>query len=237
MIAPSAPSRRIGSGRSVVRGACKRPVRRILLVMTAPPVSLANQALVEARQGDPEALWAAADELRPYLRAVAARILKGRLGHKVDASDVVQQALLASFERFEQFRGEDANEWQRWLVTIVRNEAKNLLRYWHQERRQAAAETPVMGSRVENRFERSGATVRLRGPGTSPSRAVAARQEAAELLEALDRLPREQREILTLRHFEGLSHPEIAQRLGKSPAAVRQAWVRALKALKNRMGR
>lgn len=191
-------------------------------------------AIAAARGGDASELWRVAGDLRPYLRSVAAAILRGRLQGKVDASDVVQQGLVASVERFEQFRGETRAEWQQWLVAIVRNEARNLLRYWHQDKRLVAKELPVMGSRADTKdSERPGA--RLPALVPTPSRQVAARQEASHLLEALDRLPPDQREILYLRHFEGLSHPEIAARLDKSPAAVRQQWVRALRGLKGRL--
>lgn len=192
-----------------------------------------REALAAARDGDVSGLWQAADTLRPYLRAVAAAILGGHLRGKVDASDVVQQALLASVERFEQFRGESPVEWQRWLVAIVRNEAKNLLRYWHQDRRHVRAEQPVMGSRADGV---PGPSVRIPHLAPTPSQNLVARQEASRLLEVLDRLPPEQREVLRLRHFEGLSHGEIAERLGKPADAVRQTWVRALRGLRDRLG-
>ena len=191
-------------------------------------------ALEAARAGDPSALFRAADELRPYLRAVAHAVLRGRLGGKVDASDVVQQGLLSSMERIEQFRGESPEEWQRWLVAIVRNEARNLLRYWHQDKRRVAVEDAVAGSRAIGTPD-GGASERLPGSGPSPSRRVAVRQEAAHMLSIVDTMPAEQRRILTLRHFEGLSHVEIAERLGKSPDAIRQAWVRALRSLRERL--
>lgn len=193
------------------------------------------QAIERARAGDVTGLWETADTLRPYMRRVAAAVLAGRLSGKADASDVVQQGLLASVERLEQFRGHSKAEWQAWLVAIVRNEARNLLRYWHQDKRQVAAEDPVVGSRAV-RSDPGLPERRLVGPGATPSHRVAAREEASQLLEVLDRLPPAQREILRLRHFEGLTHAEIAERLDLTPEAVRQKWVRAFKGLRRRMG-
>ena len=190
-------------------------------------------ALVRAREGDRDALWEAAHGLRPYLRAVARSVLGGRLDGKVDVADVVQQSLLAAIERFDQFRGESAGEWQQWLVTIVRNEARNLLRFWHQDRRNLAAENAVAGSMMQT--DASGEKPRLAALQPTPSRQAATRQEAMQLMEAIDRLPAEYREVLRLRHFEGLSHREIATRTGKTEAAIRQLWVRALKHLRTAM--
>lgn len=193
-----------------------------------------GRAIAAARAGDPAALFTATERLRPYLEAVARAVLAGRLAGKVDPADVVQQSLLASVERFEQFEGETPADLQRWLVAIVRNEAKNLLRYWHQDKRLVAAEDAVAGSRAIRPTD-DGASARLPGAEPSPSRRVAAREEASRMLAVLDRLPAEQRAILTLRHFEGLSHAEIADRLGRTPDAIRQAWVRALRSLRRAM--
>ncbi|HJL00207.1 MAG TPA: sigma-70 family RNA polymerase sigma factor [Polyangiaceae bacterium LLY-WYZ-15_(1-7)] len=192
-------------------------------------------ALERARAGDRAALWEAAEGLRPYLHAVAKGVLGGRLDAKVDTSDVVQQSLLAAIERFAQFRGESPAEWQQWLVAIVRNEARNLLRYWHQDKRNVATEKAIAGSMVEAAAPTEGERPRLPAAQATPSHLVATRREAARLLEVMARLPAEHREVLRLRHFEGLSHGEIAARLGKSPAATRQLWVRALKRLKEAM--
>lgn len=194
-----------------------------------------EHAIAAAREGEPAALFAATERLRPYLEAVARAILRGRLAGKVDPADVVQQSLLASVERFEQFEGDTPAELQRWLVAIVRNEAKNLLRYWHQDKRLVAAEDAVAGSRAIKPAD-DGASARLPAGEPSPSRVVAAREEASRMLAVLDRLPAEQRAILALRHFEGLSHAEIAERLGRTPDAIRQAWVRALRSLRRALG-
>ena len=196
-------------------------------------------ALEEARKGDISGLWRASDDVRPYLRAVAAGILRERLAGKVDVSDVVQQGMLAGVERFDQFRGTTRGEWQKWLVVIVRNEARNLLRYWHQDRRHIAKEDAVAGSRAVKSADAGDAEEKAapRLPARTPtaSKQMVMRQEASRMLEGLGRLPAEQQQILTLRHFDGLSHKEIAGRMGKSEAAVRQMWVRALKRLRETM--
>ena len=189
--------------------------------------------LAAAREGDASGLWRASEAMRPYLRAVAGGVLRGRIAGKVDVSDVVQQSLLASIERFGQFRGDTRGEWQKWLVVIVRNEARNLLRYWHQDRREVAKEAATAGSQVLlGQGDEDAQGPRLPGDSPSPSRQVARREDASRILQVLDRLPHEYREVLKLRHLEGLSHQEISTRLGKSPAAVRQTWVRALRRMR-----
>ena len=53
-----------------------------------------------------------------------------------------------------------------------------------------------------------------------------------QLADVLAALPDDYREVIILRNLEGLSHAEIAQRLNRSPGAVRMLWVRALAALR-----
>ena len=86
-----------------------------------------SKAIAAARGGDPSGLWQAAEGLRPYLETVVENVLRNHLTGRVDPASVVQQALLASIERFPQFNGSTGDEWQQWLAVIARNEASNLL--------------------------------------------------------------------------------------------------------------
>jgi RNA polymerase sigma-70 factor (ECF subfamily) len=63
------------------------------------------------------------------------------------------------------------------------------------------------------------------------------RERELLLAQLLERLPEDHRDVLVLRHLEGLSHEEIARRMGRSPGAVRMLWVRALARLQVEAGR
>jgi RNA polymerase sigma-70 factor (ECF subfamily) len=56
------------------------------------------------------------------------------------------------------------------------------------------------------------------------------------LAEVLDRLPDDYRTVIVLRNLEGLSHEEVAARLGRNVGAVRMLWVRALARLRRELG-
>ena len=56
--------------------------------------------------------------------------------------------------------------------------------------------------------------------------------QAVLLAEALGRMPEESRELLILRHLEGLTFPEVARRLGRTVDSVKKQWPRALAALR-----
>ena len=53
---------------------------------------------------------------------------------------------------------------------------------------------------------------------------------------ALERLPPDYREVITLRNLQGLSLVEVAGRMGRSHEAVRQLWCRAVRRLREECG-
>ncbi|GAA0913026.1 SigE family RNA polymerase sigma factor [Nonomuraea longicatena] len=78
--------------------------------------------------------------------------------------------------------------------------------------------------------------VRLRRPDPpepvrSGEQSVILAEEHRELLAALDRLPRRQREALVLRYWLDLSEREIAEAMGVSPGSVKTHASRGLSAL------
>jgi RNA polymerase sigma-70 factor (ECF subfamily) len=162
------------------------------------------------------------------LKAVVQGVLGKQLQEKVDASDVVQQCLLAAFEHFEQFRGQGAAEWYAWLVAIARREALDLLRYWSQPGRDKDREQP--------RPAGSSGAPQLPADASSPSQKAVRREQAARLLAAIERAPADYRDVLQLRNFEHLAYADVATRMGRSEQAVRQLWVRAVKHLRQELG-
>ena len=71
----------------------------------------------------------------------------------------------------------------------------------------------------------------LPGDG-DPLRDLLERERLGDLAARVAELPPEIREMLALRHGDGLRHREIAELLGLSEAAVKQRMSRALRALR-----
>jgi RNA polymerase sigma-70 factor (ECF subfamily) len=205
-------------------------LRRDHFVMGAPTSDLTRggDLLAAACAGDAAAFWRLAEGYRPYLRSVAARLLGGRLAGKADASDAVQQGLCAAFEQLPQFGGQGVEQWQGWVLTIVRNEALKLLRYWHQQKRDLRREQPLDAG--------PGPTAPPAAEDSTPSQRAARREQAARLLAAVERLPPQYREVILLRNFEDLPYADIAARMGRSEDAARQLWERAVRRLREACG-
>jgi RNA polymerase sigma-70 factor (ECF subfamily) len=66
----------------------------------------------------------------------------------------------------------------------------------------------------------------------SPSRCAVRREHELLLADALAELPADYREVIILRHIEGLPFEEVARRMERTAGAVRMLWLRALKKLR-----
>jgi RNA polymerase sigma-70 factor (ECF subfamily) len=149
----------------------------------------------------------------PHLDA-AHNLAKWLLRNEQDAQDVVQEAFLRAFKSFGGFHGSNG---RAWLLTIVRNTCYTLLK----KNRVADLTTPFDEEIHASDNESVSAATILQ------------RSEDAELIrEAMDELPAEFREVLTLRHQEGLSYKEIAEIVKIPPGTVMSRLARARARLK-----
>jgi len=71
---------------------------------------------------------------------------------------------------------------------------------------------------------------------SSPSQRAASREQGVLLANALGQLPEDYREVLILRHMEGLTFPEVATRMGRTLDSVKKLWTRGLVQLRRTLG-
>ncbi len=158
------------------------------------------------------------EEHREYLKLLARLRLGPRLRAKLDASDLVQQAILQAHERQDQFRGRGEGEWLAWLRSILASTIAGALRRFETQARDAAREQSL-----EAELEHSAARleVLLAADQTSPSEGAVRSEELLRLAEALGGLPEDQRRAVELHYLAGLPVAEVAELIGRSrPAAV-----------------
>lgn len=172
--------------------------------------------------------------LRPWLKMLAERQLSPALRGRIDPSDVVQQTLVDAWRGHEDFRGTTQAERLAWLRTILK---RTLMRY-DRDQLQTAKRGRGREQQLQAALDRDSIALEQLAIGREPNpRSVADRAEQTlQLAAALDQLPSDYREVLSLRHIDGLSHEQIAKRLGRSTAATRMLWIRALEKLKHVYG-
>jgi RNA polymerase sigma-70 factor (ECF subfamily) len=201
------------------------------MVSTHPDVA---QLIGQARAGDGAALGQLFALYRRYLGLLARVQIGRRLQGKADPSDLVQDTFLKAHRNFAQFRGNHEGELVAWLRQILAATLANLVRhYLGRQRRDVRLEQELAADLDQSS--------RLRDRGllareASPSDLAARREQAVRLADALDRLPANYREVLVLRHLEGLTFPEVARRMERSLGSVEKLWIRALPQLRRAMG-
>ncbi len=135
-----------------------------------------------------EALW---NRYRPLAYAVAL----GRTGNRDDAMEAAQKACIRVWQALPRFRR--GEPFAPWLYRIVSNCAANLRR----DERRHRGDVPL--EFVPNADSRPSALDELAG-----------RDQLEHIWRAVQKLPRDQREVLVLYHFRGLKYHEIAEVAG-----------------------
>jgi RNA polymerase sigma-70 factor (ECF subfamily) len=130
-------------------------------------------------------------------------------GNDADAADMVQAAFLDSFRSLERF---DANrEFYPWFYVLLRNRC-----FKHRARVADRSADPV--------------------PDEIASRDGASAEERFDLRQALGRLEPADREVLVLKHLDGWTYDELAERLGIPRGTVMSRLFHARRRLRQLLG-
>jgi RNA polymerase sigma-70 factor (ECF subfamily) len=198
------------------------------------PSSDPEHLLRLARADPASALGQLLERHRGYLELLARVQIGRRLQGKADAADLVQETFLEAYRHFGSFYGASAGEFASWLRHILAARLSKLVRhYLGTQGRDVRLER-----KLEAELDRSSRALDrgLLASSSSPSRQADRREQALLLAEALGKLPEDYREVLILRHLEGLSFPEVARRLGRSLDSVKHVWTRSLARLRDALG-
>jgi RNA polymerase sigma-70 factor, ECF subfamily len=135
------------------------------------------------------------------------------------AEDLTQETFLRVWNRIHTFSNERGNL-QGWLVTVARNRAFDYLR-------SLQSSVNLATSNLDD-VERAGHFCSEVDQSDRISK-----QNAVKT--ALNLLPEDQREVIELTHYEGMTQTEIAEKLGKPLGTVKGLVRGALKKLRNAM--
>lgn len=150
-----------------------------------------------------------------------------------DVVQVVCCEVLKKLDKF-QFGGEAA--FKHWLYATALRQVRNRAKYWKREKRSAARELRA-DDRKEDGSPSFGNLLEQYLTLTTPSRRLMSGEEIKRIEDAFSKLSDDHREIIALARFSGLSHKEIAERMGRTEKATRALLHRALEALSELLGR
>jgi RNA polymerase sigma-70 factor (ECF subfamily) len=144
------------------------------------------------RFGQPSARSQFEREILPHLDA-AYSLARFLLRNDQEAEDVVQESALRAFRFFESFRGDNS---RAWFLRIVRNTAFTAMKRLHGYESHVAFDEAV------------------HTPESAPNETAAAQLDSTydsqAVRAAIEQLPPEFREVITLRELEDLSYKQIA---------------------------
>lgn len=164
-----------------------------------------EETLVErARRGDPDAFQA----LVVAYQSLAFRTAFVIAGDAADAEEAAQDAFVKAHRALGRFRS--GEPFRPWLLTIVANEARN--------RRRTRGRRAALALRAAD----PGA------PGEDPEAVALANERRKRLLNAVEQLRDDDREVLACRYFLDLSEGETAAALGIARGTVKSRTHRAL---------
>ncbi|MCE0496855.1 MAG: sigma-70 family RNA polymerase sigma factor [Methylacidiphilales bacterium] len=173
-----------------------------------------QKLMLKIAQGDRAAFGILYDRFSTPLYSLALRML----ANEVEAQDMLQEVFLSIWNKADTFRPERGTAFS-WVVTQLRNRTIDRLR--SKRRRDEwtetyAADLTPSGSATPSSTENFDASARAR-----------------EVRSALDQLGEEQRQVLRLAFFEGLTQSEIAEKLEEPLGTIKARAFRGMARLRS----
>ncbi len=174
-----------------------------------------EELIADLGRGDADALGLLYDRYRRLAMAVAYRILEDATA----AEDCLQDAFVQVWRNHTSFHPERGSV-KSWLLTIVRNAAID--RHRGREGR-ARQDRPIDDIEF------------MLGENDDPHEQAVDSMQSEQIQAAIQTLPDEQRDAITLAFFNGLTHQEIAERMGVPLGTVKGRMRLGLKKMRSQL--
>lgn len=175
------------------------------------------QLVERVRQGDQRAFGVLVEKYQRKLMRLLSRMVRDP--HEVE--DIAQEAFIKAYRALPQFRGDAA--FYTWLYRIAVNTAKNYLASRNRS-------MPTVSDQAMNDDDEPDERLVAQDIST-PETELLSKQVAIAVNQAVDALPQELRQAITLREIEGMSYEEIADTMACPIGTVRSRIFRAREAI------
>ena len=171
------------------------------------------ELLAQISKQDREALATLYDRYGRRVFALAVRILNDPVG----SEEVTQDVFMSVWRRGASYTSKKG-KFTTWMFSIAHNRTIDELR---KRRRDRSRENDD----IEDHYD-------LKSSDISPADAAVAQSEYAKVKAAMDKLPEEQKSMVELSYFKGLTQTEIATKTGQPLGTVKTRMRLALKKLR-----
>lgn len=179
-----------------------------------------NELIRQVLAGETNAFSELVERYQTKVYSLALRMC----GSEDDAFDLAQEAFLRAWQSLESYRADAA--FPSWLYRLTSNVCIDYLR--------KKKRSKIISLTFED-DEGEQAQTELPDPAPTPEQALLQKEERALLTEAMNALPVEARQILTLRAINGLSYEQIAEVMGLPEGTVKSRLSRARDQLRKKL--
>lgn len=194
------------------------------------PVDTPTSRLVQqARTSRPESFSALFERLAPRLYAWASIHILPPLRQRLDPEDLLQEVWFRAFDNFSNYDARKGS-FRKWTLGIAYNVLLSELKKLNRSPGKHGNTSESGRQTTQTPLEA------IEDPMTSISRRLAKKELMQRFLAKVDSLKAIERQIVLYRGLEGLSHAEVAKRLGMTPEAAESRWRRVRKRLQEIKG-
>ena len=172
------------------------------------------ELLAKIGEQDREALATLYDRYGRRVFALAVRMLKDPIG----SEEVTQDVFMSVWRRGASYTSQKG-KFTTWLFSIAHNRTIDELR---KRRRDRSRENDDIDDHLN-----------IQSGDISPADTAIAQSEYAQIRAAMDELPEEQKNVIELSYFKGLTQTEIASKTGQPLGTVKTRMRLALKKLRS----
>lgn len=179
------------------------------------------QLVERVRAGDKQAFGLLVEKYRRKLMRLLSRMVRD----SEEIEDIAQETFIKAYRALPQFRGDAA--FYTWLYRIAVNTAKNYLAARGRGMRTVSDHAMNDDDEPDERL--------MAQDISTPETELLSKQVAIAVNQAVDALPEELRQAITLREIEGMSYEEIAEYMACPIGTVRSRIFRAREAIATKL--
>ncbi len=174
-------------------------------------------------RGDHAAFAQLFDGYRAELKRMVGLRIGAQLAARLDASDVIQESFVDACNKADRYLRSPEVPFYIWLRGVARDRLAKMQRM-HLGTGKRAVEREL---RLPDRSSTTLA-IQLLSPESSPSAHLRRREVRRSVVRAIESLDEVDREVILMRHFEGLSNKHVAQAMGVPASTATMRHGRAL---------
>lgn len=190
-----------------------------------------QELIVSAKAGDAAAAGELLERHRESLHRLVSLRADRAIQGRVDASDIVQDALIEANRRLSDYLQEPRMPFHLWLRQIAKDRIIDAHRR-HRGAGQRSVDREQSLAACQDQSALDLAAQLRDGRELTPATAMLRQELQERFRAALAQLDETDREIIEMRHFEQLANQDVAQALSLSEAAAGMRYLRAMRRLR-----